>query len=84
VKNMGTLFYIELGNRRFPTKTFVIEAKDPLDAKQAADDFLSDKLHEIYFAYKIPLDIPLSVLSVMDHVTRKAVYTDETGFFQGE
>jgi hypothetical protein len=81
---MNQLFYVELGHRSYPTKTFVIEATCPLDALASARDFLADKLDEIYFANKIPLDIPLDVLLLKDHVTKTTVYTEETGFFQGQ
>lgn len=79
---MSMLFHVELGNRSYPTKTFVIEAKDPLDALSMARDFLADKLEEIYFANQIPLDIPLDVLTLRCHETRAVVYTEETGLFQ--
>lgn len=60
-------YSVELGAPGYKTKTFVLEARSLEEATADAHCFLSDKLHEIYFANNIPLDIPLDVLKVVEH-----------------
>jgi len=74
---MGLYYSIELGAPGYKTKVFVIPGTSLEDATSSAHCFLADKLHEIYFANKIPLDVPLDVLKVVEH---ELTPTERKGF----